>query len=272
MIKVFVTGFNKPHAISGTLVSEDERYMILSDNGVNKRILQERIVYIEEFDNVVAAPAPMPIQPAPMPISDREQFVPIAKVEPPSFKDGLQKALKKQREKRVKEAFIPPERASQVEPPVEAPTYNQEDRMMVEVSFSGVKSGKFDVSIPRGVMTGRYSPALGREIFSYPQIKNVLMDGAAVLDGVPTIKENKVFYNTKPTQSAEKSSQEKIQMVGQMIGAGSQIAGLQSAMNSPPKASSNSFSMSKSGFSMPASPFDAVPTIDVDEGESDPDA
>lgn len=267
MIKVYVTGFNKPYIITGELVSEDQDYLILNENGVDKRIPQERIVLVEE-SSTTEERKPLPTEPlrptAPTPILAK-----IPSQDNPT-KEAIQKFINETKASKMQtpkvQVPVPPERASQIEPEQPKPDYDPNDTMQIEVNFNGAKKGRFDIEVPKGVMTGKYTPSLGREIFSHTEIKNVLTDGSAILDGIPVIKGNKVFYSTKTTASTEVSGMEKMQAVGQLMNAGSKVMNLASMGDAKP---SNVSNISKPSFSMPASPFQQIPTLSVEEGDTE---
>lgn len=272
MIKVYVTGFKKPYIITGDLVSEDQDYLILNENGIDKRIPQERVVLVEESTQetkiekatpnlTMANAAPTPIL-AKTPQESRNPTKEAIQKFIDEKKAGLQQTPQKT------QIPVPPERASQIEPELPKPDYDPDDKMMIEVSFNGAKKGNFNIEVPKGVMTGKYTPSLGREIFSHTEIKNILTDGSAILDGIPVIKGNKVFYSTKATVSNEASGVEKMQAVGQLMNAGSKVMNL-AGMSMGDSKPSNVSNISKPSFSMPASPFQQVPTLSVEEDETE---
>lgn len=264
MLKVFVTGFDQPYSVCGDLVKEDEKFLILLDGGVHKRIPQSRIVYVEEtdsdprviqsslpqqvpvFQNVASEPV---VAPAPQPQEVQRAKSPKASMAQ-EVRDSLKKAIEKKMAERADQNTIRP---TQVDPEPEPPPFDVNERIVANVVFTGAKQASFELEVPKDALNGRYTPALGREIFSYPETKNILAAGDVVLDGVPTIDGDTVTYSTKVIGRKELGVEEKIKVAGEMISMGSKLTDFAKGnVKTDVLTSTSNFSMSASPFTRPA--------------------
>jgi len=272
--------------LEGVFAGEDNRYFsLVQANGKLVKIPLTRIVLIEEQEasfDMRAKPTPPQFEPAfTSPVDQQEPTLASVIANEPITPELVAKNVKTRKRKKVTDALeayfdqmnnpgsIMRSDAkslsglSQIDPPPPMPVYDPDDLVLVDVVFEGAKTGGFKLDIPTGVMTGAYSPSLGREIFSYQEVKNFL--NGIVLDGVPQVEANKVTYTTKnmtgSTASAEMDIKSKLELAGKAIAVGTTFATTDRPKPRPTPAS----------FSMTDSPFNALANLSLTE-EPDEDS
>lgn len=280
MIRVRVEGLPSLF-LQGHLIGEDDRYIYLQQEGSSKtmRIPQARVIYTEDFDTVSPAPTlktvvedasnsvqePSPVIPQ---ATSKDKLVrEAAKKAKGRKKDQVREALASYFEKMKEPQSIMKSDAqslsglSQIDPPPPAPDYDPQDIVEVDVLFEGAKEGGFRIEVPKGAMTGRYTPTLGREIFSHQEPKNFL--SGVILDGVPKVEDNKIIYTTKTageTPSSKTSMQDKLKLAGAAAAVGTTF--------NKEKGTPISDKMPNT-FSMTTSPFESLPTLSLNEEDSE---
>lgn len=264
MLKVFILGFEDPHSVVGNFLFEDEKYLYLDDAGKKIKIPHKRIAYIEDWTEIGAgnnkeestpfliSKAPRAQEPAQSEALTPQQIkTALSEVGPQdATKLGaqLQSMLAQRLADQQKEAM----RASQIEPedaqePVAVPLSGQQTELLL--LFTGAKEGQYPLKVPVEMFNGQYTPALGREIFKIPDIQ-AFMSSDIMLDGLPIIKGTTINFKVKPAKTMG-DILAKTDVLGKMLSVGNSPLLNKQARKSP----------FESGFSMPASPFEKVPTI-----------
>lgn len=265
MLKVFILGFEDPHTVVGNFSFEDEKYLYLDDGGKKIKIPHKRIAYIEDWTEVgtgatqgETTPFLISKGPKAQQVQQNNSLTPqqitnaLSEVGPQeATKIGaqLQAMLAQRLADQQKEAM----RASQVEPddvaePTPAiPMSGQQVELLL--LFTGAKEGQYPLKVPVELFNGQYTPALGREIFKIPDIQ-AFMSSDIMLDGLPLIKGTTINFKVKPAKTMG-DIMAKTDVLGKMLSVGNSPLLNKQARKSP----------FESGFSMPASPFEKVPTI-----------
>lgn len=279
MLKVFITGFDKPYSLSGVITKEDDKFLFITEGGVLRKIPHSRVLYFEEtLSKDVEATAPVKASTNYSDIDatisqvvkdQNSEAMKNSKINEQevrnNFKNSLKKALEERMSKRQNENV---NRPTQMEPEPEPPPFDLNDRVPAVVNFTGVKQASFEIEVPRGALTQSYTPALGREIFSYKETKDVLASGNVILDGIPTIDNNVITYKTKNVAVKDLSVNDKIRMAGEMVAIGSKLSQIPNKIshNKPDIFGQSSAAQS---FSMPTSPFEKPPTLSLQSDDSE---
>lgn len=258
MITIYIKGFKKPFPIHGLKMENSEDKVILYSGDTKKIIKADDIVWIEHgnsFSNeVVTKKSPF----------EKEIVVPAPVKTAPTDQAGSFNSKLKQFVDARKNNLPPPTSVSQVEPD-ETIQYNTDEKVLVEVIFEGAHKSKYEVEVPAESLGSTYTSALGKEVFSHAKLKSVLIDNKVILDGVPVIKGNKLFYKTSPLKKGSDSPEEKMKMAGQMISMGSQINNIMSGMTGQKVPTTDStFS---ANFAIPNSPFEKPISLNLKKDE-----
>lgn len=250
MIKVYIKGYQKPYAITGDSLSETEETYEISSGSTVKVVSKSEVSYYEVVDSYKPLIKHGTKLESPLPAPQATSSAPPVITGP--LQETTSEALKKAIQNRKKDMIGGISRVSQVEP--EEETFDDQEAMPIKVEFSGSKKGSFSIAVPKVLMNGKYTPSLGREIFKHSEIAKFLSDGS-VLDGVPIIKNDVVFYTCKDSKNNTASPVEKMKGVGEILNATSGLLNQDKKVSTP-----------QTSFSMSASPFLKVPTIETEEG------
>jgi hypothetical protein len=150
MLKVFVKipGVPRPHAVVGNQLFEDERFLVIAQDVIKRKILWENILYIEELPSsttdAVAGSDAQPEPPTPPPPT---------RTQAPAYK------LKKS---------YPVEIVSDTDKP--------QEKIALTVAFTGSMNKLFTIDgvDPALVAGSKWTPDLAQTIFTNPQIKMIL--------------------------------------------------------------------------------------------------
>lgn len=251
MLKVFIIGYEEPHAVVGNFVWEDEKYLHLDDGGKKIKIPTKRIAYIEDWTELSEEKPVAPVAPP------RQSFKPKTPEQPRTFEPDDQAVLGKSLRQMVADKFGDRTndimRVSQVEPEDLESTSSQvlapertEELLLV---FSGAKEGKYPLRVDANVFEGAYTPMLGRIIFTNPAIQ-AFMSSEIMLEGLPTISGKTIEFKVKSSKTIG-DVLAKADVLGKMLS-----LGVDGALNKPERKS-----VFDQGFSMHKSPFEQVPEI-----------
>lgn len=267
MLKVFILGYEEPHSVVGNFLFEDERFLYLDDAGKKIKIPHKRVAYIEDW----AAYSPESVQ---MPQPTESPFV-VSKTSksqemssnkpmtsqqindtlvsmPPQDATKIGDQLKSMLAQRLAEQQRDALRSSQVEPEdieQDIPLNLSGQQTELQLIFTGAKSGQFPLFVPSELFTGQYTPAIGRKIFTLPEVQ-VFMSSDIILDGLPIVRGTSILFKTKPAKTLGEITS-KMDVLGKMLSVGNSNILNKNTRTSP----------FESGFSMPGSPFDKVPII-----------
>lgn len=269
MLKVFILGYEDPHSVVGNFLFEDEKYLYLDDAGKKIKIPLKRIAYIEDwtaFNSEGRATSQEQPQ-VPFVVSQHaksqemfsnqsltpQQIKEALTTAPPQDATKIGEQLKSMLAQRMADQQKEAMRSSQVEPEdLERPTQTQHfsgEQIELLLMFSGARDGQYPLRVPVEIFNGQYTPALGREIFKVPDIQS-FMSSDIILDGLPVIKGTTVHFKVKPAKTMG-DVLAKTDVLGKMLSVGNSTM-----LNPTPRKSPF-----ESGFSMPSSPFEKVPTI-----------
>jgi hypothetical protein len=265
MLKVFILGLEDLHSVVGNFSFEDEKYLYLDDAGKKIKIPHKRIAYIEDWAEVGTVSTQGGSTPFLTSKSTIAQELPRNEsLTPQQIKNALsevgpqdatkigaqlQAMLSQRLADQQKEAM----RASQVEPedvPDPASTVQLSGQQVeLLLLFTGAKEGQYPLKVPVEMFNGQYTPALGREIFKIPDIQ-AFMSSDIILDGLPVVKGTTINFKVKQAKTVG-DILAKTDVLGKMLSVGNSPLLNKQARKSP----------FESGFSMPASPFEKIPTI-----------
>lgn len=255
MLKVFILGFEEPHAVVGKFLFEDERFIYLDDAGKRIKIPHKRVAYVEDWthiannteDSVPFITNKAPRVGAAQPGTPQQMQQALEQTSPQDVaKIGEQ--LKTVLAQKIEEQQRAAMRSSQVDPEDldEQTLVHSGEQIDLLLTFSGAKDGQFSLKVPKEIFEGQYTPALGREIFKVPQVQG-FMSSEIMLDGLPSIRGTTVAFKVKSARSVG-DILAKTDILGKMLGAAT-------------KSGSQYKTPFESGFSMAKSPFEEVPEI-----------
>lgn len=245
-LKVYLKGFDRPYAVFGHKLFEDERFFVMEIEGRKLRILWENILYIESFeplDDLVEQPVSQSKIPQPqLPLAPRPQV--------------SQELLAKKLDEATAKFYRPniEEAGQQGQPPTAPAT------IPITVNFTGHQSKTLTLNVPPETMSSsKFSAALSKEIFSAPEVQ--ALTGSFVIQGQPVIKGNNVFISTvSPNDDPMKEAKSRLDATQTLL---NKMAGATKAGQFKPP--SLGFDV---GLSMPGSPFTSPISLqDNDEGE-----
>lgn len=277
MIKVRVDGLPSLF-LEGVDKGEDDRYIYIIEEGSTSvtRIPRDKVLYIKEMgESIVHSPI---IKHGDSKTSVSNDVVKPQVASQQSVVREAAKEAKNRKNQKVKEVINEyfekmksPQSImrsdakslsglSQIDPSPPPPNYDPEDLVAVDVIFEGAKQGGFRMDVPQGVMNKGYTPALGRYVFSHQETKDFL--NGVILDGVPTVENERVVYKTKKiegeTPAKAMGMQDKLKLAGAAAAMGTTF---NQQKGQPPKISTPL----PTSFSMTASPFDALPNLSLNE-------
>ena len=172
MEKVYLKGFERPHAVFGIFLFEDERNRVLGVDGRRIKIPLGNILYVEDISWTPFAEVEAPdLEAAQLPNKDGGNKPGPA----PQNAAGLNKA-QIQAQKR----------------PAQLP-----EKTNISVNFVGHKAKAFSIDVPTPILDGKVAE-LTKLIYSDPQVKSFL--GDFQMQGLPVIDGTNVIITTVPLQ------------------------------------------------------------------------
>lgn len=267
MLKVYLSGFKAPYAVIGEFLTEDERYLIIKDGNIKRKLPHDRIVHIEDID-----------------IShDLESIGPYkldsVKHDPRKYAAKEMKAPQEQFEKEPAKVDLTAEKMNPNKlnnilksglksamglknDMVEVAT--KADRRDLNIIVSGVVQDTFKINVPGNSFAPNiYTPSLAKEVALHPDVKRI-MDGGIIFSGVPTVVGDTIHIETARLSDRIKSAAEGVSLA-------SKVADSMAKFKKPDRAFSSEFSMlGKTQFAFKNSPFSGpVPLSDDDEEEAE---
>jgi hypothetical protein len=217
MLKVFlkIPGVPRPHAVVGRLLFEDERYLVIVQDVIRRKILWENVLYVEEIPAVDTAPPPAPPSDGP---DDDDQFRPV-QLHP-----------------------ISPS-PNPIQPQMPAKT-------SITVAFTGALNRLFTIDgVDRALIEqSRWTPDLAKLIFTNSEIKTVL--GSFVVKDIVLDGSNiTITTDSEKKDAAMADIQAKVNLVNQIATAATKFGAPRTgrlSMRLP-----TDFSMSSSPFERP---------------------
>lgn len=236
MLKVYVEAVglaDRLEAVVGKQLTENEKYLILIDGGIKKKIPHSRIVMIEDLSEVIDEEVVSKPQPS-MPVEDT-----VAETPPIAGQRQFTMADLRKRMSEKKTVKVPQEE-----------TFQPESTTTVNVIVSGAEEAQFTVKIPENsFVPDSYSPQTSKELAKNNEFRS-LWERGAIFDGVPKVVGKNIYIKTKNMASQGAEIGEKMGMMSKLQDLGS--------FNKPEKAYQTDFSMSmgKGLEAIPHSPFE----------------
>lgn len=235
MQKIYLKGFERPYAVFGVPLFEDERHLVLVADGRRVKIPLGNILYSEELDfdiDVARVGTQENNEPA-----AAVPPQPIAVEQPRPSDEFLAQKLEEAKEKLG----------------YKTPIQQSNTETEATINFVGYKNKSFTIKVPEAVLRSGKIPELSKRIYADPQIKAFL--GEFQMQGLPTINGSVVTITTVPltTKPGMEEAKEKLEATRKLL------------TSLAPKMPSLS---PETTFSMPGSPFSTPMSLqDFDENQ-----
>jgi len=252
-----IPGVAKPHSIIGNKLFEDERYYVIVDGSIHRKIPWENILYIEEVVGLdipeYETETPMP-PPAP---PEKEKSAASLKTERPRipFEELRQMAVEARTTEPMSSTQIETAQLNRLNGASTdvVPSIQGYELVSAQVFFEGHKTGAFKIDgVPANLLYGNWTPELSRHIFSNEQIRGFM--GGFNVEKMQLSNGNVYIKTRSINDNIIKPMEEKIQMVGQMH---AKVAELKDAgqkrFHKPTLKLDNTFAMTSSPFDAPIS-------------------
>lgn len=236
MIKIYLEGFGYPYSVVGKYITEDERFIILDDGGIKKKIPQRRVVFIEDLSEVFAQNMDSP--------SETKEVVVKAKpkrpMTPEKLKDFISSAASKE----------------------EATVATEQRMKTLNVVMTGVVDKNFEIEVPeKAFVPDTYTAALSKYVSSNLEVKST-MDGGVIFDGPPKVSGPNIYIKTRRLEDKVSASLSK-------MGLASKVATTVGNFSQPQKNYDNEFSMMMNDdFAIKESPFNAQVKLKENDDEA----
>lgn len=248
MLKVYLDAGleDRLETVIGEYVTEDERYLILGDTTIRRKIPHRRIVHMEDLSEAIAA---KPIIQNSRPVEMAVQPKPISKPPVPGQKPLSLAELRKSLREGRREGKIP-----------ELTVEEQEQVMgktFVNVIVTGADDKTISLEIPESSFTpNEYNASLAKELSKNEEIKS-LLDKGIVFDGPPSVVGKNIYVKTKTLSEKVSGVGDKMELVSALHKAGNRFM-------QPEKNYQTDFSMTaKTDLNgIPHNPFDGPVLID----------
>lgn len=219
-----IPGVSKPHSIMGEKLFEDERYLVIIDSNIRRKIPWENILYIEDIVGYQPSQeepqAPLnqaPVQGQPPATVFSSNNTDESLKAPRVAYDELKRIAQERRGHEAQSA-IQAETAqmNRVNGATvsEDPGVFSDELVDAQVFFEGHKTGVFKVSLPVALLHGQWTPELSRHIFSNEQIRNFM--GGFNVEKMELANGNVYIRTRSVSDEAIKSIETKMQMVGKI--------------------------------------------------------
>lgn len=200
MLKVFIKipGVNIPHTVMGKKLYEDEKYLVLVNNGLKTKVLWENILYHQEVVDVEE-------------VGDNN--TPSGgKVETAGDLKSLIEKVVREKQQRNIQNDVKQQKITNGATPQDLPTPLAGPVVDAAVIFNGYKEQVFKVSgIPAVLLQGTdMSPELSRYIVNDPQIKVFMGD---FIFKKMSLKDGNIYIETAKLESKQNDFSQKIDMM-----------------------------------------------------------
>jgi len=273
MLKVYVSGFERPYAVVGTYLHEDERYLTLQDGGIKRKIPHEKIVHIEDLSALVSAANPdiygasteqIAVKLPEANLSLTSVVSPDAAKDSGSFaadKSLFSQPLDDDKLVRViRDRF---KNSSNKDSPEEllAPA----KKKSITIVVSGVVQDSFEIEVNDSLFASSYTPYLAKEVSMHPEIKRI-MDNGIIFNGLPKIIGDSIYIETAKISDKLSGAAKSISLAGK-------AADAMARFKRPEREFNQEFSMlGKTNFAINKSPFDGPVPLSDDDDDDDSEA
>jgi hypothetical protein len=270
-----IPGVAKPHSILGKKLFEDERYLVIADGNIHRKIPWDNILYIEEIVGLEEPPQQEHIPPADPPVSPDSTVshseVSDATADRPRVSyDDLKRMAAERRgetpETNYQKEVAQSNRLNGASPEMVASINTGHALRSAQVIFEGFKEGVITVeNVPSNLLTGEWTPELSRHIFGNTSVRNFM--GGFNVEKM-TVASGNVYIQTR-SAGAEKIAEveDKVKMMGKMQ---DMAKSLEKTYERPSMKLDNTFGMTSSPFDAPISLAGAVKgVVDDNPGEEE---
>lgn len=267
-----IPGVAKPHSIMGKRLFEDERYLVIADGNIHRKIPWDNILYIEEVVGLeqeeptpqppLPPQAPPPEPPAPPPPSEILVDAAAKPKRPRVPYEDLRQMAQESRE-RQPQTQIQLETAQRNRvngaPTNVVPGIEQAPLVTAQVFFEGHKEGVFQIDgVPSNLLHGNWTPELSRHIFSNEQVRGFM--GGFNVEKMYVANGNVYIKNRSVEEELIKPIEEKMKMIGEVQARATKLNEIEQKRFERPSMKLDTT------FGMTADPFDAPVSL----GGNDP--
>jgi hypothetical protein len=240
MLKVYLSGFPKPVSVVGNFSYEDERYMVLDDNSIKRKIPLDRIVFIEDLSVVV--PTQQPVQG----LFASKQIGSNPTMAEPMSSEKLQTVLK---DGLLKHGA----NISDLAPRIDQHTD-------VTIIVSGAADESFSIKMTTAAISaGQFTPMVAKELALDNNFKRIMSNGI-IFKGLPKVVGNTIHVETTRLE-------EKVEKLTEGLNDLAKLSSV-SKFKKPEKVYRNDFSLFGAQAEFGDSPFEsAIPLSDNDDGQ-----